>query len=701
MTLLEKVYDFENLFEAYKNCRRGKRATIGDQKFFTNYPDRLLEIQDELRANSYKWGTYREFYVIDPKKRLIMAAPFKDRIVHHAIHRVISPFIEKNLEDSVCACRIGMGNRYAVLKLKENLQKLESRYVIKLDVKKYFPSIDHKILFDDLNEVLPDKTLSKLLWTLIQSHSGYKELGRGIPIGNLTSQLFANFYLSEVDKLIVKKLGASNESAFYLRYMDDLLIVGADKSDICKISREAIKLAARRNLEIPIYKRVHLGRDAIPFLCKLGEFKMILKRVRKTSRAFGISGCAGAVLRGGNWNNDVNAGVFASNLNNAPTNTNTNIGFRCVFVPGFWVETGRFFWRARIEKARSFSSRYFLPLGNFSLPHLGHASIGRSPNTWDLKKLLTLIVFIFSFECVAREIDKVNKGDTIETIAQRNLPRVWTTHGRDVIRYAEDIKKWNANIKDWKKPPANQLIYVTYPYDSFVSGSSWAPALGLYEEPNEFNKIFYLSVFYSTSFGTYLEEIADQNIKSDQNIPVSFGIAGSLANDGKNSFLVGSLTWAQPLKGIVKGNSESQNKEFSIPGEVGGNLYFQKYNSKNGLGLQMGYDYESLNLYNTSELIGGDVVKNRKNHLHYGTAGALVNFDLFKSNFIVRGSYSHLISVKSDTGSLLTGRKYIFTLTFKPENRFSIGIFYKHHDIKSTTKLSIDRIGLNLGFTVF
>lgn len=96
-------------------------------------------------------------------------------------------------------------------------------------------------------------------------------------------------------------------------------------------------------------------------------------RVRKTSRAFGFCGVAGAVLRGGNWNNDVNTGVFASNLNNAPTNTNTNIGFRCVFVPCFWFETRRCFLRVRSERARSFSSRFSLPLGTFSLSFPGHA----------------------------------------------------------------------------------------------------------------------------------------------------------------------------------------------------------------------------------------------------------------------------------------------------------------------------------------
>ena len=100
----------------------------------------------------------------------------------------------------------------------------------------------------------------------------------------MTSQLFANFYLSKIDKLIVKRLGELNESAFYLRYMDDLLIAGADKNDICKISGEAIKLAAQRNLEIPIYKRVHLGRDAIPFLGYLVDREMIRPLSRNTRK---------------------------------------------------------------------------------------------------------------------------------------------------------------------------------------------------------------------------------------------------------------------------------------------------------------------------------------------------------------------------------------------------------------------------------
>ena len=296
MNLLHKVASFENLLLAYQSCRRGKKATLGDQKFFTNYPERLLELQDQLLNNTYRWGEYREFYVIDPKKRLIMAAPFKDRIIHHAIHRVISPMVENGLSDSVCACRLGMGNQYAVLELAKYLRDHQNRHAIKLDVKQYFPSIDHKILFEDLNKVLPDISLSKLLWTLIQSHPRYAKIGSGIPIGNLTSQLFANFYLVPVDKVVCDSLGieykdraveTNASNAFYLRYMDDLLIISDEKNLACIASKNAVSKSLDRNLIIPIYKRMHLGNDPIPFLGYLvrnNQIAPLSRNIRKIKR---------------------------------------------------------------------------------------------------------------------------------------------------------------------------------------------------------------------------------------------------------------------------------------------------------------------------------------------------------------------------------------------------------------------------------
>lgn len=293
MNILQKVASFENLILAYQSCRKGKRTTFGDQKFFTNYPEKILEIRDQLLSNCYQWGEYREFYVVDPKKRLIMAAPFRDRIVHHAIHRVISPYVEADLSDSVCACRPGMGNRYAVLELAKYLQEHNDRYAIKLDVKQYFPSISHKILFQDIKNVLPDESLLNLLWTLIQSHSRYTKIGNGIPIGNLTSQLFANFYLAPVDRVICESLNieyknkenrTNAEGSFFIRYMDDFLIISGKKEIACIASRNAVMKSLDRQLTIPIYKRMHLSRDPIPFLGYLVQKNQIRPLSRNTRK---------------------------------------------------------------------------------------------------------------------------------------------------------------------------------------------------------------------------------------------------------------------------------------------------------------------------------------------------------------------------------------------------------------------------------
>ncbi|CAO5682736.1 MAG: hypothetical protein HEEMFOPI_01773 [Holosporales bacterium] len=147
--------------------------------------------------------------------------------------------------------------------------------------------------------------------------------------------------------------------------------------------------------------------------------------------------------------------------------------------------------------------------------------------------------------------------------------------------------------------------------------------------------------------------------------------------------------------------NESTSTEFSIPGEIGGNLYYQKYNHKNVLGFYTGYDYESLNTFNTEEIVEGNKAKSINNQLHYGALGVVSDFDVFKMNFNIRSSYSHVLASSSETGKNLSGSKYIVALTYKPAGRFSFGAFYKHYDLTGATKLSIDRIGVNVGIVVF
>lgn len=277
MTLLEELASFQNLYEAYHECAKRKRSSMGFQKSRFNLGETLVELSEQLRTNTYKWGPYREFHVCDPKRRLIMAAPYMCRVVHHAIHRVILPYLDVGLSDSVFACREGRGNRFAAQLLFRRLKIFgPRRYTLKLDIRQYFPSINHAHLLRQIEVNLPDSSLHHLLVSLLASHPGYAERGYGIPIGNLTSQLFANFYLREVDHAACDGLdvpyhwlseGELKSDAFYIRYMDDMILIADNKKKVCELAEQIVhEISPRLGLAIPMRKRMHIGSDPIPFL---------------------------------------------------------------------------------------------------------------------------------------------------------------------------------------------------------------------------------------------------------------------------------------------------------------------------------------------------------------------------------------------------------------------------------------------------
>lgn len=297
MLLLDKIASFENLVSAYKACSKGKKKSLGYQKTVFNTGEKLLLISEKLKSGTFNWGPYREFSVDDPKKRLVMAAPFLDRVVHHGIHQVIDPLLDKGMSDCVFACRKGRGNRFAAQHLIRRIYRMGSeRYSLKLDVSKYFASISHAVLKNKLKECLPDCSANDLLSSLLNSHARYAALERGIPIGNLTSQLFANFYLTTVDKVACDALGhpyywleesSLPNDVIFIRYMDDLLLVGRTKSLVCEAAASILDEIKRLDIDIPVRKRMHLGKDAIPFLGYLIShdfFKPLSRNTRKFSK---------------------------------------------------------------------------------------------------------------------------------------------------------------------------------------------------------------------------------------------------------------------------------------------------------------------------------------------------------------------------------------------------------------------------------
>ncbi|QIB26117.1 reverse transcriptase/maturase family protein [Caloranaerobacter azorensis] len=257
-----EIYDFENLYKAYLEARKSKRFRSDVLEFTVNLEENLIEIQNELIWKTYEVGKYREFYVYEPKKRLIMALPFRDRIVQWAIYRKIFPVFDRQFINDSYACRKGKGTHKAADRLQYWLRKVsrkpEKWYYLKLDISKYFYRIDHDILMGLLKKKIADKDLLWLLDKIINSEDMKFGLPLGvdpdqvsdedrlfdvgIPIGNLTSQMFANLYLNELDQYCKHKL----KLRYYIRYMDDVIILHSDKKHLHEVKSEIEKFLNER-----------------------------------------------------------------------------------------------------------------------------------------------------------------------------------------------------------------------------------------------------------------------------------------------------------------------------------------------------------------------------------------------------------------------------------------------------------------------
>ena len=206
--LFEKICNIQNLHESYYKASKRKRQSAEYLGFRQNAEKKLEELRQDLLQENYTAAAYRQFTIIDPKERIISAAPFKDRIVHHAIINVLEPVFERQFIYHTYACRKGKGTHAAARYAFKCAG--HSEYFLKLDVRKYFDSIDHRVLKSLLCRIIKDTRCLELLFSVIDSYiSCYSELdsvSRGLPIGNLTSQFFANLYLSPLDHFVLEQL---------------------------------------------------------------------------------------------------------------------------------------------------------------------------------------------------------------------------------------------------------------------------------------------------------------------------------------------------------------------------------------------------------------------------------------------------------------------------------------------------------------
>ncbi|RLC74606.1 MAG: RNA-dependent DNA polymerase [Chloroflexi bacterium] len=237
------VYDFGNLYAAYRQARQGKRSRPDVAAFEFDMEHNLLQLQAELRDQTYRPGPYHNFYIREPKRRLVSAAPFRDRVVHHALCRVIEPIWEARFISTSFACRRGKGTHKALDQCHAWMRRY--RYGFHGDIVKYFPSIDHQIMRSLLARRLADRQVMWLIDQILNSGAGIQAgeappvylpgddlfaalRPRGLPIGNLTSQFWANVYLHELDKFVKHEL----RCPAYLRYMDDVVLFSDDKTQL-------------------------------------------------------------------------------------------------------------------------------------------------------------------------------------------------------------------------------------------------------------------------------------------------------------------------------------------------------------------------------------------------------------------------------------------------------------------------------------
>ncbi len=245
----ETVTSFANLLQAYRNARRGKGSKPGVAEFGLNLERELLALQRSLHEGTYQPGDYRLFTIYERKPRVIAAAPFRDRVVHHAVMQMIEPPLDRTFISDSYACRKGKGVHAAVDRYQAWAQTY--RYVLKMDVQQYFPSIDHELLKEKLRRRINDVHVLDLLDRIIDSSPRgslepsyfpsddlFTPFDRriGIPIGNLTSQFFANLYLDDFDHYNKQVLRIRP----YVRYVDDMVVLDHDKTRLAEI-RAAVR----------------------------------------------------------------------------------------------------------------------------------------------------------------------------------------------------------------------------------------------------------------------------------------------------------------------------------------------------------------------------------------------------------------------------------------------------------------------------
>lgn len=240
--LYEKVCSLENLKLAFNRARKGKGKKNYVIKFEANLEKELLQLKKELETLAYKPRPLKTFVIRDPKTRVISASHFRDRVVHHAVCNIIEPIFDKTFICDSCANRKKKGTSFAMKRFDNFFRKVTNNgrllkiaknknmvigYALKADIKHYFDTVNHGVMIKFIRNKISDEKVIWLIERILSNHNS-KVKGRGMPIGNLTSQFFANIYLNELDHFVKHNLKAK----YYIRYVDDFIILHRSKEKL-------------------------------------------------------------------------------------------------------------------------------------------------------------------------------------------------------------------------------------------------------------------------------------------------------------------------------------------------------------------------------------------------------------------------------------------------------------------------------------
>lgn len=287
------IISLENLLEAWREFVGGKHSKRDVQAFEMRLMENLIDLHQELTTKTYRHGSYKHFRINDSKPRDIHKASVRDRLVHHAIYRVLYPFFDRTFIPDSFSCRIRKGahralGRFEVFARKVSKNNTETVWVLKCDIRKFFASIDHRVLLEILRERIADEDVLRLLGEVIGSFSvnchpgldqGSRGLGsrfrgndsrkdclairKGLPLGNLTSQLLANVYLNELDQFVKRQL----KERCYIRYADDFVLFSRDYEE-----PEGWLISIKEFLEERLNLKLHPDKVSIKTVASGADF---------------------------------------------------------------------------------------------------------------------------------------------------------------------------------------------------------------------------------------------------------------------------------------------------------------------------------------------------------------------------------------------------------------------------------------------